>query len=121
MLYSSIVEHPDVSEWSDASGSWGCGAVWSNKWFQVSWREVPKFEKAPIAAKELLPMVLAATLWGNEWGGLTVQCNCDNEAMVASIMQGGPRRPTRIICSDASFSLRPSFAAQLPHHIFQAS
>ena len=88
MLYSSSVEHPDVSVWSDASGSWGCGAVWSNRWFQVSWREVPEFEKAPIAAKELLPIVLAAALWGKEWGGLTVQCNCDNEAVVASIKAG---------------------------------
>ena len=27
MLYSSSVEQPDVSICSDASGSWGCGAV----------------------------------------------------------------------------------------------
>ena len=72
MLYSSRLEHPDVSLWSDASGSWGCGAVWNNRWFQLSWQEVPQFEKAPIATKELLPIVLAAALWGKEWGGLTV-------------------------------------------------
>ena len=88
MLYSSRLEHPDVSLWSDASGSWGCGAVWNNRWFQLSWQEVPEFEKAPIAAKELFPIVLAAALWGKEWGGLTVLCNCDNEAVVASIKAG---------------------------------
>ena len=60
MLYSSSVEHLDVSMWSDASCYWGCGAVWNNRWLQVSRQEVPEFEKAPIAAKELLPFVLAA-------------------------------------------------------------
>ena len=75
MLYSSTLEHPEVSLWSDALGSWGCGAVWNDRWFQLSWQEVPEFEKAPIAAKELFPIVLAAALWGKEWGGLIVLCN----------------------------------------------
>ena len=48
----------------------------------------PEFEKAPIAAKKLLPIVLAAALWGKEWGGLTVLCNCDSKAVVASIRTG---------------------------------
>ena len=48
MLYSSRPEHPDVSLWSNASGSWGCDAVWNNRWFQLSWQEVPEFEKALI-------------------------------------------------------------------------
>ena len=92
MLYSSTMEHPDVSLCSDASGSWGCGAVWNNRWFQLSWQEVPEFEKAPIAAKELFPIVLAAALWGKEWGSLTVLCNCDNEAVVASIRAGKAKK-----------------------------
>ena len=31
---------------------------------------------------------MAASLWGREWGGLTVLCNCDNEAVVVSIKAG---------------------------------
>ena len=68
MLYSSSVEQLDVSMWSDASGSWGCGAVWNNRWLQVSWLEVPEFVKAPIAAKELLPIVGGSCIMGKRVG-----------------------------------------------------
>ena len=27
-------EEPQVELWTDASGSWGCGAVWGTRWFQ---------------------------------------------------------------------------------------
>ena len=69
MLYDSRIDNPDIDIWSDASGSWGCGALWNKKWFQVSWQEIPEFEKAPIAAKELLPILMAVVLWGKHWGG----------------------------------------------------
>ena len=48
---------------SDASGSWGCGAfACTGQWFQLklpeSWHDVH------ITVKELLPIVLAAAVWG---------------------------------------------------------
>ena len=42
-----------IEFWSDASGSWDCGAVWGGEWFQVSWKECTRFAAAPICAKEL--------------------------------------------------------------------
>ena len=44
-----------VEMWSDASCSWGCGAIWATEWLQIAWNKLPNFREVPIAAKELLP------------------------------------------------------------------
>lgn len=77
-----------VEVWSDASGAWGCGALWGRRWCQVAWEEWPGFATVHIAAKELLPIIVAAAIWGQEWKGETVLCHCDNQAVVA-VMNGG--------------------------------
>ena len=41
-----------IEFWSDASGSWGCGAVWGGEWFQVSWEECTRFAAAPILVRK---------------------------------------------------------------------
>ena len=41
-----------------------------------------------ILAKELLPIVIAAAIWGKAWRGHTVFCHCDNAAVVALINAG---------------------------------
>ena len=33
--------------------------------------------------KELQPIVLGVAVWGSSWQGYTVQCLCDNAAVVA--------------------------------------
>ena len=71
---------------SDASGSWGCGAVWGSQWFQWAW-EGPSKEWA-IAPKELLPILFAMVVWGRQWCGQRVICQCDNAAVVAVINTG---------------------------------
>ena len=55
---------------SDASGKWGCGASWKESWLQLPWTE----ELAPVSitAKELIPIVLACAVWG-EQGTVAVQ------------------------------------------------
>ena len=55
---------PDIRVWSDASGKWGCGALWGGSWFQVTWENHPRAQQWDIAAKELLPIILAAAIWG---------------------------------------------------------
>ena len=46
---------------SDASGSWGCGAL-TGQWFQVQW---PKpWAGINIAAKEMVPVVISVAIWG---------------------------------------------------------
>lgn len=53
---------PEVTFSSDASGRWGCGAVWQDAWLQVQWNR--QWQDQQIAAKELVPIVLACAIWG---------------------------------------------------------
>ena len=66
----------------DASGSWGCGAVHRSEWFQLKWAGLGSSGERNFTVKELLPIVVAAALWGAEWSGMTVQAKCDNAAVV---------------------------------------
>ena len=72
-----------------ASGSWGCGAVYLNAWFQVQWPQ--EWAQVPITPKELVPIVMATALWGPQWAGSVVCCHCDNAAIVAAINNGSAR------------------------------
>ncbi len=49
---------------SDASGSYGCGAIFGNTWFQVLCP--PSWAAINITAKELVPIVIAAACWGSQ-------------------------------------------------------
>ena len=80
--------HPGKEVWSDASGSWGCAAFFANKRFQIRWGDFPHFEQAFIAAKEMLPILAAAAVWGRRWCRNVVCFHCDNAAVVSS-MRGG--------------------------------
>ena len=93
MMLRESLRLPGVVVWSDTSGFWGCGAYWENQWCQVSWSEWPGFASASIAAKELLPIIVATVIWRPWWKGLVVMCHCDNEAVVASIKMGYCRDP----------------------------
>ncbi len=75
-----------VSLTSDASGSWGCGAYWDTKWFMFKWSG--PVAECHIMTKELVLIVMATALWGEEWWGQTVQVWCDN-AVVGSIVNHG--------------------------------
>ncbi len=80
-------QKPQVTLTSDASGSWGCGASTSNgEWFQLQWPG--SWDGIHITAKELLPIVVGAAVWGSVWEGSTVLCLCDNAAVVAIVNSG---------------------------------
>ena len=74
VLYKRRIDIPDVQIWSDASGSWGCAAVWGNQWLLVSWQQCPSFETVSIAAKA--------------WYGCVVEGKCDNETVVHILNHG---------------------------------
>ena len=74
---------------SDASGSCGCGAYSLPEWFQLQWPSA--WLPLHIAAKELLPILLGAALWGPAWSGQRVLCKCDNMAVVTIINTGAAR------------------------------
>lgn len=71
---------PDVQVFSDASGNWGCGAYSGQSWFSLRWP--PELMNASIQVKELIPVVIAAALYGREWVGRLVQFWVDNAAVV---------------------------------------
>ena len=51
-------------------GAWGCGVWWRHRWFQLKWDE--RAAQLPIVIKEILPIVIAAAMWGHDWQGHVV-------------------------------------------------
>ena len=90
-LCSSVVQRtPTGTITSDASGRWGCGAFTEKgEWFQFCWPA--SWANVHITVKELLPIVVACAVWGHQWRGATVQCLCDNAAVVAIVKSGTSR------------------------------
>jgi hypothetical protein len=86
MMTDDKKSHPDICLTSDASGSWGCGAFVHSSWFQLKWPE--SFQGLHITIKELLPIVMAAAIWGEQWQNKSVLCRCDNLAAVHIINSG---------------------------------
>jgi hypothetical protein len=84
-LCSSVVQWPPAGTiTSDASGRRGCGAFTEKgEWFQFCWPA--SWANVHITVKELLPIVVACAVWGHQWRGATVQCLCDNAAVVAIV------------------------------------
>ena len=86
------LQEPAHHVFSDASGAYGCGAVVdAESWFQVSWPE--EWEAVDISVKELLPVVVAAALWGNTWQGKHIHFHSDNMAVVAILHSRTARNP----------------------------
>ena len=85
-LLSALGEQqPSVTLTSDASGSWGCGAYWGSHWFQLAWSNTACRADSNIATKELIPIVIAAAVWGQHWTGQVVCCRCVNTAVVSAL------------------------------------
>ncbi len=86
---------PSIICFTDASGSWGCGAVLGNhpfQWFQLAWPT--HWSSHHITAKELVPVVISAALWGPQWTGHQVLFRSDNQAVVAAVNSGSSRDHT---------------------------
>ena len=87
---------PTCHIYSDASGSFGCGAIQPiiGSWFQLQWPAA--WDATGIAAKELVPIVVSALLWGCDWAGQHVCFHTDNEAVVAIIQKLSAKYPLLI-------------------------
>ena len=100
---------PPPTVTSDASGSWGCGALveGGSLWFQfqwpASWREVN------IATKELFPIVLAAALWGPRWRGQRVLFRTDNQAVVSALASYSAKDPPLVHLLRSLFFIEAHF------------
>ena len=72
--------------YSDASGGFGCVAIWSSLWLQFT--SPQSYYGVAIAPKELIPIVMACLVWGRSWQGQVVHAHCDNEVVVAVLNSG---------------------------------
>ena len=80
LISSHCQATPEATVFTDASGAWGCGAVWIPHWFQVQWSHA--WLDTGIAAKELVAVALAIGVWSKHWAASTVLVRCDNMAVV---------------------------------------
>ena len=71
-----------IEIFSDASGAFGCGAfiATTSNWFQLRWPV--DWEDTYITPKELVPIVVAAALWGPHWTRKHICFRSDNMAVV---------------------------------------
>lgn len=77
---------PSVHVFTDASGLFGCGAVWGSEWLQLQWTE--SSSPLPITQKEVLAIVIAIAGWAKRWQNQSVCVHSDNEAAVTIINAG---------------------------------
>ena len=63
----------------------------SGQWFQVQWPE--SWAEIAIAAKEMVPVVISAAIWGVQWAKCRVLVQSDNMAVVHSLTTGTARDP----------------------------
>ena len=76
------LQTPSAVWYTDASGSWGCGAYWeeTGRWSQGEWHG--EWLSKNISTKEMLPIVLATAMWGRHCCHKHVLIYCDNMAVV---------------------------------------
>ena len=87
----SAARPPDCCIQTDASGAWGCGGIFKQHWFQLSWST--EWSTIGIMAKELVSIVISCAIWGPLLAGHRVLCQCDNQSLVISINKGYSRDP----------------------------
>ena len=68
-------------------------AWYGNQWLQYKWPQTNSFRDLPITQKEVLPVVLACAVWGEQWSSQMVQAYCVNEAAVSVLNSGYSRDP----------------------------
>ena len=89
IINTLVSRPPAIQLTSDASGSWGCEAIWRCNWFQWKWSR--EWEEISIAPKELLPILLASATWGKVWRGEIVLFRCDNQTVVSALAKSSSR------------------------------
>ena len=75
--------------------------------------------------KELLPIVLACTVWGQEWASSCMCCLCDNLEVVACLRSHTSQdrhcmhmlRTLAFVEARHTFSLQPQYISTTDHHL----
>ena len=89
----ALIQAPHIIITTDASGNWGCGAFWlqTHRWIQRPWQDA--WHDMPIHTKELLPILLAAVMWGPYWRNSRILVKCNNMAVVNILATSTSRDP----------------------------
>ncbi len=101
----------DHHVYTDASGRFGCGALWQDLWFQYHWSA--GYQDESITLKELLPVVLACAIWGPTWQDSSVLVHCDNEAAVQILNTGYSKDSELMHLLRCLFFIRAHFRVSL--------
>ena len=101
---------------SDAAGSVGFGIWTCEEWCAEKWPESVA-GNTNIAILEMLPLVLAASLWGCKWSGLRVLFRSDNMSVVWAVNKGMPKEPQLLglVKQLAKLSILHSFQYRCVH------
>ena len=83
LLHSLNTGQPDIVVRTDASGSWGCGALCQARLFQ--WPCPSALASAAIMVKEMIPIFLACAVWGPMMARKIVKFQCDNTGVMVAI------------------------------------
>ena len=86
---------PSVNVFSDASGGFGYGAIWGVRWLQGQWPQ--DWSAVNIMVKELVPVVVAAAIWGSQWSGQFVHFHIDNMSVVDVLKKGSSKEPSGLV------------------------
>ena len=79
LLWDLGLQAPNLQVFTDALGTWGCGAFLDSMSFQLEWSD--RLQPLSIAVK-LFPVVLAAATFDHQWAGKVVQFVVDNMVVV---------------------------------------
>ena len=82
----------DCCIYTDASGSWGCGGFFREKWFQFAW--IAEWSEIGIMTKELLPIVISCAVLGPKLYQKSIEVQCDNTGAVSAINKGSSKDRT---------------------------
>ena len=80
LLWDLCLQRPNLEVYTDASGTWECGAFLDPMWLQLQWSD--RLNPLSIAVKEMFLVVLAAATFGHLWAGKVIQFVVDNMAVV---------------------------------------
>lgn len=89
-LMNEAILASDFDLFTDASSTIGYGGFFKGHWFACSWPESVTLadDNLSMAFLELVPIVMAAVLWGSQWATHRIKFHCDNQATVAIINKG---------------------------------
>lgn len=109
---------PDLSLYTDASSTYGCGGYFQGAWFHYSWQPHQQLSNATsIQWQELFAIVAATLTWGDLWSRKRIRFYCDNQAIVKAWEGQSSKHPKLMSLMRLLFltAARSNFTVTLKH------